>query len=159
MLRKITIKLRMAVLVGVVILFTVGFIIAFLQGISKVEGIGIEGSTEAMLNGEKRKLKVASDSMAKSVGVAIADIPDLDGKVALIRKLLDKIRFEADESGYYFVYRKTTIVALPPKPSIIGKDMKDTKDKNGVYLVQDLNKKAQAGGGFVTYVWPKPGKG
>jgi len=159
MLRKITIKLRMAVLVGVVILFTVGFIIAFLQGISKVEGIGIEGSTEAVLDGEKRKIQVASDSMAKSVGVAIADIPDLDGKVALIRKLLDKIRFETDKSGYYFVYRKTTVVALPPKPSVIGKDMKDTKDKNGVYLVQDLNKKAQAGGGFVTYVWPKPGKG
>ena len=69
------------------------------------------------------------------------------------------IRFESDKSGYYFVYNGTTNVALPPKKELQGKDLGDLKDKNGVYLVRDLRDKAKGGGGFVEYIWPKPGAG
>lgn len=97
--------------------------------------------------------------MAVSIGEAIADKQSLDDKIATIRKLVDKIRFEADKSGYYFVYNKTTVVALPPKPDAHGKDLGNLKDKNGVALVSELNKVAHNGGGYVSYIWPKPGKG
>jgi methyl-accepting chemotaxis protein len=72
---------------------------------------------------------------------------------------VDNIRFEDDESGYYFIYRGTVNVALPTSKNLQGKDLGQLKDKNGVQLVAELNKQAQSGGGFVQYIWPKPGAG
>lgn len=159
MLRKITIRIRMIILILAFAAFTVGILFAFMSGADSVKSVGVDRSTEAMLEGEKRKLKVATHSMAVSLGVAISHTDNLDEKIAILRTLVDKIRFEKDKSGYYFVYNTTTCVALPPKKEVQGTDMGKVKDKNGVYLVSELNKKAHDGGGFVTYIWPKPGKG
>ena len=159
MLRKITIKVRILLLICCIVVFTAGFTLAFLDGVSQVKEVGVEFATKAMLNGEKRKLEVATLSMAESIGTAIADIPDSEDKIALIRKLLDKIRFEDDKSGYFFVYNKTVNVCLPTAHDKQGKDLSGLKDPNGLQLVVELNKVAHNGGGFVTYIWPKPGKG
>ena len=159
MLRKVTIKTRILILIASIVLFILGFSLAFLNGVGKVKDIGVERSAEAMLQGEQRKLQVSTHSMAVSISEAIADVPELDRKVEIIRKLVDKIRFEEDKSGYFFVYKNTINVALPPNHSNQGKDLGNLKDKNGIALVAELNKKAHDGGGFVEYVWPKPGKG
>nr|WP_319495014.1 methyl-accepting chemotaxis protein [uncultured Desulfobacter sp.] len=73
--------------------------------------------------------------------------------------MIDDIRFEEDKSGYFFIYQETTNVALPPKKEIQGKDLKNTKDANGVYLVKELRALSKKGGGFLTWIWPKPGAG
>lgn len=159
MFRKITIKTRIFVLIVGVVLFTIGFSLAFLNGIEKVKTIGVNESTEAMLNGEKRKLQVATKSMAMTIASAISDIPTLDEKVETIRKLVMDIRFEKDKSGYFFVYNKTINVALPTKPSARGKDLGNLKDPNGVRLVYEMFKLAEGGGGFLEYIWPKENKG
>ncbi|MCJ2164982.1 MULTISPECIES: methyl-accepting chemotaxis protein [unclassified Pseudodesulfovibrio] len=159
MLRKITIKVRILLLICSIVVFTIGFTLAFLNGVSKVKDIGVERSTTAMLEGEKRKIHVATQAMADSIAEAIADIPDLDTKITVIRKLVDTIRFEDDNSGYFFVYDKTVNIALPPNHSLQGKDLGHLKDPNGVQLVVELNKLAHNGGGFLTYIWPKPDKG
>jgi methyl-accepting chemotaxis protein len=159
MLRKITIKVRILLLICCIVVFTAGFTLAFLDGVSKVKEVGVDFATKAMLDGENRKIEVATKAMAESIGAAIADIPGNDAKVAMIRKLVDKIRFESDNSGYFFVYNKTTNVSLPPNHALQGKDLGHLKDPNGVQLVVELNKLAHNGGGFLTYIWPKPGKG
>nr|WP_321513998.1 methyl-accepting chemotaxis protein [uncultured Pseudodesulfovibrio sp.] len=159
MLRKVTIKTRILVLIASIVIFILGFSLAFLNGVGKVKDIGVERSGDAMLQGEERKLQVATHSMAVSISEAIAETSDLDGKIEIIRKLVDKIRFEEDSSGYFFVYNNTTNIALPTNHSLHGKDLKDLKDKNGIALVAELNKKAHDGGGFVEYIWPKPEKG
>ena len=159
MLRKITIKVRILLLICSIVVFTIGFTLAFLNGVNKVKDIGVERSTTAMLEGEKRKIHVATQAMADSIAEAIADIPDLDTKIKVIRKLVDTIRFEDDKSGYFFVYDKTVNIALPPDHSRQGKDLGHLKDPNGVQLVVELNKLAHNGGGFLTYIWPKPDKG
>ncbi|MBC17172.1 MAG: chemotaxis protein [Desulfovibrio sp.] len=159
MLRKVTISIRMIALIVLFFLFTLGISIAFFNGITRIKDVGVERSASAMLEGEKRKIAVATHSMAVSISEAIKDIDDPDQKIEMIRKLVQEIRFEDDKSGYFFVYNKTINVALPPSPATQGKDLKDTKDKNGLYLVRELYKLSQNGGGFLTYVWPKPGKG
>ncbi|BCS89384.1 methyl-accepting chemotaxis protein [Pseudodesulfovibrio sediminis] len=159
LLRKVSIKIRMFVLVGVMAAFTFGMLAVFLSGMGNVKSVGVTSSAEAMHEGERRKLQVATHSMAVSLGTAIAEEPELDVKIAIIRKLVSQIRFEKDKSGYYFVYNTTTNVALPTNTSLQGKDLGHLKDKNGVYLVKELNKLAHDGGGFVTYIWPKPEKG
>ncbi|WP_272700033.1 methyl-accepting chemotaxis protein [Desulfovibrio sp. Fe33] len=159
MLRKLTIKTRILLLICLIVLFVAGFTLAFLDGVNKVKNVGVDFAATAMLEGEKRKLEVATQSMAETVGTAIADIDDADAKVEHIRKLVDKIRFEDDASGYFFVYNGTVNVALPPDHSKQGKDLSGLKDPNGIALVSELNKIAHNGGGFLTYIWPKPGKG
>ena len=159
MLRKVTINTRMIGLIVLIVIFTIGISLAFFSGIKSIKDVGVNRAADAMLEGEKRKIKVGTHSMAVSIGAAIAGVKDPAEQAEIIRKLVKDIRFEADKSGYYFVYRETTCVALPTKPAAQGSDLKNTKDKNGVYLVQELYKLAHDGGGFLIYVWPKPGKG
>jgi methyl-accepting chemotaxis protein len=50
------------------------------------------------------------------------------------------------------------IVVHGVKPELNGKDLTETKDRNGVYLFQEMVKVAkEKGEGFVHYMWPKPG--
>jgi methyl-accepting chemotaxis protein len=53
-----------------------------------------------------------------------------------------------------YIFLETT-----PNKSMTGKDVKGLKDKNNVFLIQELLKKEKTGGGFVTYIGDKPGKG
>ena len=79
--------------------------------------------------------------------------------VALIRAMINPTRFEEDQSGYFFVYQGTVNVGFPVKQENQGKDLGDLKDKNGVYVIRELSQKASGGGGYVEYIWPKPGAG
>jgi methyl-accepting chemotaxis protein len=159
MLRKMTIKVRILLLICCIVVFTAGFTLAFLDGVNKVKDIGVEFATKAMLEGENRKIAVATEAMAVSLSEAISDVSNPEAKIEIIRKLIDKIRFEDDESGYFFVYNKTINVSLPTNHSLQGKDLGHLKDSNGLQFVSEMNKLAHNGGGFVTYIWPKPGKG
>lgn len=156
MLNRLTVKQRMYVIIAAILaLFLVMTFFAIQNG-TRTRDMGITKTGEVMLADQKDKIKVASHSMALAVGRAIESSPDRDAQIEIIRKLIDDIRFEEDESGYFFVYEDTTCIALPPKKDVQGKDIGDTKDKNGVYLVRELRDKAQQGGGFVEYIWPKP---
>lgn len=159
MLNRFTVKQRMFLIIGaILVLFLVMTYFAVQNG-NKARDMGIAKTGEVMLTDQKAKVQVASHSMALAIGHAIENISDKNEKVEVIRKFVDDIRFEDDKSGYFFVYENTTCVALPPKKAVQGKDMSDTKDKNGVYLIRELRDAAQKGGGFVTYNWPKPGAG
>ena len=111
-----------------------------------------------MLDGHNEKLQIATHSMALSLGSMVAQAETNEKKVEIIRKAVDEIRFEKDKSGYFFVYNGTVNVALPPKKELQGKDLGHLKDKNGVFFVQEMAKTAKSGG-FVEYIWPKPGAG
>lgn len=105
------------------------------------------------------KIMVATRNMATSIGEAIKGVSAEDERVAIIRKLINDIRFESDKSGYFFVYKGTVNVILPPNAQIEGKDLVDSKDVGGIFFVREMQRKAKAGGGFVPYVFAKPGKG
>jgi methyl-accepting chemotaxis protein len=72
---------------------------------------------------------------------------------------VEDIRFEDDDSGYYFIYEDTTAVTVAPRPDLEGEDLADTTDPNGVFYVRELAAAAETGGGFVDYVFEKPGEG
>ncbi|MCP4339929.1 MAG: methyl-accepting chemotaxis protein, partial [Desulfobulbaceae bacterium] len=161
MLNKLTIKWRMfLVLIGIVILFGVMSFFAFsISG--QVRDLGLEETGKVMVADQKAKVKVASHAMALAINQAIekAGYIRQEEKIDLIRSMLDPIRFEDDSSGYFFVYQNTTNVAFPVKKVNQGKNLGELKDKNGVYVIKELDRKAKAGGGFVSYIWPKPGSG
>ncbi len=159
MMRLMSIGTRIFLLLGLIGCFAAGIVLAFLHNAGRIEDLGVSQVQTQMLDLQKQKLQVATHSMALSLGQGLAGISGQDGRVEFIRRALDPIRLEADKSGYYFAYQGTVNVALPPKKEIQGKDLAETKDKNGVFYVRELAKAAAAGGGFVQYVFPKPEKG
>lgn len=165
MLERMSVNRRMyTIIAGVALLFIImtGFAVKTGKGSKEA---GLRGAVKAMMDGQKDKLKVATHSMALSIGQALranpesAKNPDGEASVTIIRNLVDPIRFESDGSGYFFVYRGTVNVALPTKKELQGKDLKDSTDPKGVYFVRELNKAADKGGDFVEYIFNKPGKG
>ncbi len=159
MLNRISVKGRMyLIILAILALFLVMAFFA-IRNANKVKDIGITSVGEVMVEGQKAKVQVASHSMALSIGHAIEKIDSLEEKKELIRSLLDDVLFESDKSGYYFVYEDTTNVAFPVKKDLVGKDLGGLKDKNGVMVIASLRDRAKDGGGFVEYIWPKPGAG
>lgn len=159
MLNRFSVKGRMYLIIGAILCLFLVMIYFAIQNGNKVRDLGLQEVSGVMLEDQKEKIQVASHTAALAVGHAIEGITDKEEQIGIIRKLIDDIRFEEDKSGYFFVYDGTTCVALPPKKSLQGKDLKDLKDKSGFYLVRELRDTAKKGGGFVQYSWPKPGAG
>ncbi len=159
MLRKLSVSCRILGLLILVAIFLAGVVWAFYSGISGIKDISLADAQRVMFEGQKQKLQVATHAAALTIAEAIKDVADQGARVEMIRKMVDPIRFEDDKSGYFFVYQKTLNVALPPKKEAQGTDLGGTKDKNGVFYVKELEARAKSGGGFVEYIFPKPGQG
>lgn len=159
MLRKIRISARLILLTTILLLFTIIIVIVFTNRMRHLQTYSLQKVEEIMLDDQKDKLEVATHSMAVSIHSVIRDIDDPAEVEETIRTLVDDIRFEEDKSGYYFVYRGTVCIALPILHERVGKDLGQTSDPNGVLYVAELDRNARAGGGFVEYVFEKPGYG
>ena len=73
------------------------------------------------------------------------------------KEALNAMRFDGG-TGYVFVYDwDGTNLVLPVKQELVGKNLINLKDDNGVRLVADMIEQAKTGGGSVAYIWPKPG--
>ncbi|NJB68868.1 methyl-accepting chemotaxis protein [Desulfobaculum xiamenense] len=158
MLRRMVIGVRISIAMIAMVVFIVGVILAFLYNSAKVQEISISEVQEIMLKGQKEKISVGSSSIARALGDILQGAPR-DQAIETMRTALKKIRFEEDESGYYFIYEGTINIVHPIQPAMQGTDRGDSKDPNGKYYLRELYKAAQQGGGFVEYVYDKPGAG
>ena len=158
-LRRFSLSWRFVLLLALFTLFAAGMVLAFSTELHRLEAHTVQSAQTLMLDGERLKLAVASNAMAEAIGAAIKTENAPEKRLETIRSMVDAFRFEEDKSGYFFVYQDTVNVALPPNKANQGKDLGDLKDKNNVYFVRELNQKAKAGGGFIEYIFPKPGQG
>lgn len=159
MLNGFSVKGRMYLIIGaILVLFLLMMYFAIENG-NNVRDLGLEEVSNIMLNDQKDKIQIASHTAAMAVAYAIEGVTDSSKQEKIIRDLLVDIRFEKDGSGYFFVYKGTTCVALCTNKSLEGKDLGELKDKTGFYIVRGLRDAARKGGGFVEYIWPKPGAG
>lgn len=159
MLNRFSIKGRMYLIIISILVLFVSMTFFSIRNANKVKEVGIIKTNEVMLADQKAKIAVASHTLATAIGRAIENLDNQEDKIKTLRKLNNDIRFEDDNSGYFFVYKDTTCVSMPPNKSNEGKDLAETKDKNGVYVIRELRDNAQRGGGYVEYIWPKPGAG
>jgi methyl-accepting chemotaxis protein len=132
---------------------------AFYYELLHVRSYASGQTQEVMLAGEKDKLKLSVHALALSLGEVMRDLPDKAARTEAIIRLTKPIRYEDDQSGYVFTYEDTKVVSMPAKPEMQGQDLGDTKDRNGVAFIRALRDTAEKGGGFVEYVFEKPGKG
>lgn len=159
MLRNYPISVRIAMLLVMILAFVLIVSSVFWYGMNNIRDLGIQSTEKRMLDGQRDKIKVATHSVALLLQKSINSALTKEQQDEVFRNLVDLIRFESDESGYFFIYRGTVNVALPIKKERVGKDLATVADKNGVLYVKELFDQASKGGGFVEYVFPKPGKG
>jgi methyl-accepting chemotaxis protein len=153
------IRNRLLFLVGIMLIFMGAVVAFFVYQASGTKEQMIEKVGQIMNADARDKIMVATTNMASNLGSAIQGMSSDSERIPLISTLIGDIRFEEDKSGYFFVYQETTCRVLPTKKEVEGKDLGGNKDVNGLMYVQELRKQAHAGGGFVEYVFDKPGKG
>ncbi len=49
-----------------------------------------------------------------------------------------------------------TVISHGGQPDLVGENLFDMKDPNGVAVIQELIKRAQQGGGWLDYMWANP---
>ncbi|STQ87025.1 putative methyl-accepting chemotaxis protein [Helicobacter muridarum] len=104
----------------------------------------------------QNKLKLSVDAAANVIGQLIEGIDNEQDKIDIIAKAIDKFRFEDDKSGYLFSFKGNVAVAHPTRKDMIGVDSSQLKDANGTAFINEMNIKANQGGGFVEYIFTKP---
>ncbi len=60
---------------------------------------------------------------------------------------------------YIFVNAIDGVSLQHPNPKVVGQNLSGMKDANGVSFTADMTKAAKAGGGFVSYQWPRVADG
>ncbi|MCO5396845.1 cache domain-containing protein [Ralstonia soli] len=66
-------------------------------------------------------------------------------------------RLDFGTDGYFFLYdMRGRNLMHPRQPELVGRDLWDLTDAGGQPTIQKLVAAAQAGGGFVRYMWDKP---
>jgi diguanylate cyclase (GGDEF)-like protein/PAS domain S-box-containing protein len=153
MLRKYSIAWRIACLLAVFILFTAGALVMVLHYTTKAERAVRTEVGQMALQGHKDSIQDMTHCLGQILGQALSALPPGADPEEAIRRVVNPLRYESDGSGYYFVYRGTVIVALPPRPELVGRDMVAIGTNGGITKLAEA---ARAGGGFVEYVFPKP---
>jgi two-component system NarL family sensor kinase len=115
---------------------------------------------------ETRILAAKRQEIRNYVSLALTSIEQIyenepDGRQAAqaeVKEILKNLTFDYD--GYFFVYTLDgTNVVHPKLPQLVGNNWWDLQDKTGDFVIQNLIKAAQQGGGFHQYVWHKPSTG
>ncbi|MHC1744316.1 MAG: methyl-accepting chemotaxis protein [Syntrophobacteraceae bacterium] len=159
MFHKLSVNTRMWMILGMVVLIFASMATFSWLALEASEEAAVRTAGGLGLTGQQEKIKVAVDSLAGTLCDLIKEVPDEGQRVDLIRKAIANVRYEADHSGYFALFKGGICLVHPIMKELDGKDMSSHKDKNGVLLFQELLSKAKAGGGFVEYVWNKPGTG
>jgi len=118
-------------------------------------------SLSAAMDDVERNKDIAQtiiNSTATGLGAVLKDIREEKDRLQIIRSFIDPIRFYPDKSGYFYVYDYDCVnIAHATQKDLVGKNLRDYKDCKGKFVIRELAKAAQKGGGFVEYFWVKPG--
>lgn len=152
---KIGSKILLSAVIPVLIL---SFVLAFIS-ISNIRKMGNEEITlveTTMMNLKKAELSNYIDLAKTSVKTIMSDTTLTKEEAQYrVKETIRHLFYGAD--GYYFIYTYEGVnVLLPPTPQREGTLMWDVQDKEGLYLIRELVKNAQNGGGYLVYLWDKP---
>ena len=158
MFRMFTISYRMFMILIFTLIIVGGLVYSLIHISNSATELSAQKVGEMFYEGQKQRIRDLSTTMANSIGEQISGITDITKRNAIIASAIKKARYEKDSSGYFFVYDGGIVVAHV-FPDLVGKDLGNSVDKNGVRFNAELAKKAAEGGGFVTFVFNKPGGG
>ncbi|WP_374279332.1 methyl-accepting chemotaxis protein [Desulfovibrio sp.] len=158
MFRMFTISHRMFMILVFTLVIVGGLVYSLIHISNAATELSAQKVGEVFYEGQKQRIRDLSSTMANSIGEQISGITDTAQRNAIIASAIKKARYEKDSSGYFFVYDGGIVVAHVFS-DLVGKDLGNSVDKNGVRFNAELAKKAAEGGGFVSFVFNKPGGG
>jgi methyl-accepting chemotaxis protein len=156
MLRNFSIGTRIIAIIIILVLSIAALIAGIYFTANHIKESGLLDIEEVMLNGQREKIRLGAQTMAMALGKALEGVEERQEQHDIIKSYIQDYRFEEDQSGYYYTYIGTVIFMHPTMPQREGEDLGNTADANGVYYVRSLYENAQKGGGFVSFVFPKP---
>ncbi len=158
-IRRFSVRSRF-LLLGVLTVVTAAVTaFAYVGALRDLGDLGAHRSADVLEHGHRTWMKNATHATATLLGQIIADEPDAAAQDRKVRELLSPVRYGANGSGYFFAYRGTIAVSIATKPQLEGKNLEGAKDVNGVEFIRLLRRAASEGGGYVDYVFKKPGAG
>ncbi len=121
----------------------------------------------------ERELHIFEQNLRRSKETALKDY------VSIMRTAIDFIRKNSanddearekvmalmqeayfSDDGYFYAYTNDGLnLVHATQPSLIGQDMYDFRDSSGNYLIQNLIRIAENGGGYYQYLWQQPSTG
>ncbi|MBS0448272.1 MAG: cache domain-containing protein [Proteobacteria bacterium] len=137
--------------------------VAAIGGLLVVETQRIERQQSQLL--EEVLLSTKRDELRNYIVLALTSIDHLygagrDDEAAQeqAKAILSGMNYGDD--GYFFVYDKEGLNLVHPRqPDLIGTNLWNMRDGNGTYVIRELIARANEGGGFQRYLWPKPSTG
>ncbi|HET7833205.1 MAG TPA: cache domain-containing protein [Gallionella sp.] len=113
---------------------------------------------ESMLGTKRAELQHYVQLALTSIDQAYASGRNDDLAKAEVLRVLTEMNYGDD--GYFFVYDSNgKNLAHPRQPELVGQNLWNMRDRNGMVIIQQLIATAQSGGGFLRYVWRKPSTG
>ncbi len=137
-------------------------IVVSAAGLLAVAGFWMQGQQSTLLSGKMEK----TQNLVEVPYAIIARQYQLEteGKISRIdaqRRAMETIRaMRYDGNNYFWINDEhPNMIMHPIKPELDGTDLTSFKDPSGKAVFVEFVQAAQAsGGGFVRYLWPKPGK-
>ncbi|WP_337269941.1 methyl-accepting chemotaxis protein [Oryzifoliimicrobium ureilyticus] len=135
----------------------VGAMIATFAGLTFFQ---IRSSTAAIYHERYEMLRT-------HVETAISVLKDYQGRVEEGRLSLEEAKKQAygqlnkmsfNPDGYFYGYDYDVVLVFHPTSPSVGKSNKGVKDANGYAYRDELVRLGRAGGGYVEFLGPKPGK-
>ncbi len=116
---------------------------------------------ETLLDAHKKKIKAITESafeLAKKYydEYKSGKLTEEEAK-KLALSSIDGLRYDGG-TGYIFINNSKGAILCHPNKKLIGRSLYNLEDENGVKFMQELIKVSKKGGGFVKYMWPKPGE-
>lgn len=113
---------------------------------------------EKTIECQKEIAKTVVHGTALGLGEILRDVKGEKKRIALVRKFISPVRFYADNTGYFYVYKFNCVnIAHATQKDLQGKNLYKHEDAKGKYVIRELSDAAKAGGGFVDFYWLKPG--
>jgi methyl-accepting chemotaxis protein len=156
MLRNISIGTRIVIIIVILVLSIAALIGCIFLITNDLKESALGDIETIMMDGQREKIRLGTQSMAIALSKALEGVTDRQEQHDIIKSYIQEYRFEDDQSGYYYTYIGTVIFMHPTLPQREGEDLGNTADANGVYYVRELYAGARKGGGFVSFVFPKP---
>ena len=123
--------------------------------------INLFGVRQTLTTERKASVKQATETAVSLAGyyqkqAESGAMSEADARAAA-GNAIGSLRF--GQGGYIYVYDSQGALVVHPRKELVGKNMSDAKDPNGVYFAREALKTAQAGGGFTAYSFTKQGQG
>jgi methyl-accepting chemotaxis protein len=151
---------KIVALVALLVLFTGLTAGAYHALVGRVRDDATRQTTEMLLQDYRNELKDLVDAMAPALAAAAEGVHDERELHRILSGIVKHARFFPDHSGYYFIYKAGgTVFVLPTLPDLEGQNILDKVDPRGTPFIRQLDQTARGGGGYVEYVFDKPGRG